>query len=334
LLTPTEESYDIIPLQKLTKDIREAAKSLSPSESRYLVDSYYTIQEYRKATANQVRAMTESEEPSGVLEWFFKQHEGLENNIKRVLDIYTSANPVGKWAKGIVGIGPVISAGLLAHIDIHKAPTVGHIWRFAGLDATKEWLGAAKAEKIVKDILGKTSGKITLDEVVTVAARTDNRTETLLKFMVKKDKTEPTMTVGCLASAVARRPWNAKLKVLCWKIGQSFVKVSNNPKDYYGKVYKQRKEYEQAKNENGDYADQAERILATKKISKETEAYKWYSLGKLPPGHIQARSERYAVKLFLSHLHGYWYEEEFGTKPPLPYPIAILGHAHMIEPPK
>jgi hypothetical protein len=33
----------------------------------------------------------------------------------------------------------VISAGLLAHINIEQAPTAGHIWRFAGLDPTTEW---------------------------------------------------------------------------------------------------------------------------------------------------------------------------------------------------
>ena len=28
------------------------------------------------------------------------------------------------------------------------------------------------------------------------------------------------------------------------KLGESFVKVSNNPKDFYGKIYQQRKAYE------------------------------------------------------------------------------------------
>ena len=54
--------------------------------------------------------------------------------------------------------------------------------------------------------------------------------------------------------------------------------------------------------------------------------------GILPDGHIHARAKRYAVKLFLAHLHSVWYEIEFGREPPLPYAIAILGHAHHIKP--
>ena len=44
-----------------------------------------------------------------------------------------------RWARSIYGIWPVLAAGLLAHIDIEQAPTVGHIWSFAGLDPTKKW---------------------------------------------------------------------------------------------------------------------------------------------------------------------------------------------------
>lgn len=261
------------PVIRLTKDIKEASRVLSKQEARYLVDSYYQVQEYRKATANQCRIMDESGEPHEVLDWFLNNNEILESQIKRALDAYTSADPIGQWCKSIMGIGPVIAAGLLAHIDIEKAPTVGHIWSFAGLDPRAEW---KKGEK---------------------------------------------------------RPWNAKLKVLCWKIGQSFVKVSNNEKDIYGHIYRERKEYEVAKNENGEYADQAKAKLEKFKIGKDTDAYKSYSVGKLPPAHIDQRAQRYAVKLFLSHLHEVWYTHHFGVAPPNPYPIAILGHAHKIDPP-
>jgi hypothetical protein len=53
----------------------------------------------------------------------------------------------------------------------------------------------------------------------------------------------------------------------------------------------------------------------------------------LPPAHIHARAKRYAVKLFLAHYQQVAYELHFGKKPPNPYPIEILGHAHMIDPP-
>lgn len=261
------------PIMKLSKDLKKASKNLTDLEARYLVDTYYQVQEFRKATSNQIRSMQESEEPTEVINWLLDNLESLENQIKRALDTYTKSHPVGEWLQSITGIGPVIAAGLLAHIDIKKAPTAGHIWSFAGLNPNAKW------EK----------GQL--------------------------------------------RPWNARLKTLCWKIGQSFVKVSNNPNDVYGKIYKERKEYEVMKNEAGDYKEQAEIILKSKNIGKTTDAYKAYIQGKLPPAHIQQRAERYAVKIFLSHLHEFWYEQHYGEKPPKPFAIEILGHAHQIPRP-
>lgn len=254
--------------KKLSKDLKEAAKHLTVSEARYLVDLYYTIQDYRKASDNQTR---EGAEPGELLGWFADQHRVLENNIKRALGVYTDHHPIGRWAKSITGIGPVIAAGLLAHIDIAKAPTIGALWRYAGLDPSAVWLKGQK------------------------------------------------------------RPWNARLKVLCWKIGESFVKVSGNENDVYGKIWRARKENETRRNDAGEYAGQAKAILAAKKIGKTTEAFGHYSGGKLPPAQIHARAKRYAVKLFLSHLWETWRKHE-GLEAPEAYCFAHLGHVHKIEP--
>jgi len=271
-------------LVKATKDGKGGSGSsgvMTADEARFLVDAYYTMQEDRIRSGNQVQALgSETEfgtgeqknpEPNSVLAWLEEQSRVLENQIKRALDNYSNSQPLGCWAREVIGIGPVIAAGLLAHIDIAKAPTVGHIWRYAGLDPTSEW---KKGEK---------------------------------------------------------RPWNSRLKTLCWKIGESFVKVSGNPDAFYGQIYKQRKEWETAKNIAGDYKSQAAAKLEKFKIGKQTEAYKHYSEGHLPPAHIHARAKRYAVKLFLAHYHEQGYILLHNQKPPLPYPIAILGHAHKIE---
>lgn len=252
-------------INKLSRDIASASVTLGQSEARFLVDSYYMMQEQRKRTSNQVMALSGTAEPHSVIAWLLEESRSLENQIKRALGKYAEANEVGRRALTVVGIGPVITAGLLAHIDITQAPTVGHIWRYAGLDPTSKW---NKGEK---------------------------------------------------------RPWNASLKTLCWKIGESFVKVSNKEGAYYGHAYAERKAFEIAKNENCDYSDQAFAILK----SRPTHAQKaTYAEGKLPDGHIHARAKRYAVKLFLAHLHEVWYRYEYSQAPPLPYPIAILGHAH------
>jgi hypothetical protein len=103
------------------------------------VDAYYTMQKNRIAAAHQVRTLHAGNEPHAVLDWLGVQSEMLESQVKRALDKWTDGHPVGQWAKSICGIGPVIAAGLLAHIDITRCETVGHIWSFAGLNPEMQW---------------------------------------------------------------------------------------------------------------------------------------------------------------------------------------------------
>ena len=260
-------------IEQLTDQVRHQASSMGAQEVRYLVDTYYQMQERRKASANQERALIKADEPIALTDYFVALDSFSEKKIKQMLQAYAESKQDATWAMSIRGIGPVIAAGLAAHIDITQAPTVGHIWRFAGLDPTLEW---NKGEK---------------------------------------------------------RPFNAKLKVLCWKIGESFVKVKNHDEDVYGKVYDLRKRLEEERNESGQLADQAKAKLEKFRIGKDTDAYKAYSIGKLPPAHIHARAKRYAVKLFLAHYHHVAYEVQYGETPPKPYVIEHLGHAHYMAPP-
>lgn len=259
---------------RLSKDLKNAAKILTHQEARYLVDYYYITQEDRKRAYNQDSALEESSEPSILVSWLGTQAEILESQIKLALQKYSENQPIGKWLLRQYGIGPVISAGLIAHIDIRKAPTAGHIWSYAGLAPGIAW---EKGQK---------------------------------------------------------RPWNAKLKTLCWKIGQSFMKFSGREECFYGKIYRIRKEYEIARNERGDNRELA--LSLAPKFGKNTEAYGHLMGGKLPPAQLDARARRYAVKIFISHMHEKWYIMEYGSKPPNPIPMRIQldGHVHLIEPPE
>lgn len=316
-----EENFELI--TQLTKDLRVAARTMGRREARYLVDSYYIIQDSRIRAQGQVRSMEqdavkagEDPEPHELLNYFVDQFKMLENQVKSALDQYSKSQPVGTWLRGIIGIGPVIAAGLLSQIDldirdkegniIGRRNTAGAIWSFAGLDPTKKW---KKGEK---------------------------------------------------------RPWNAKLKTLCFKAGESFIKQQNNPKDIYGKLFVQRKKKEWVRNLNGEFAEQARGLIPH--YEKDTGAKKWYTgcitraaaevylnniaqatpekraalkpvyveaghgVQMLPPGHIHSRARRYAVKIFLSHLHEVMYIDKYNEKPPAPFAIAILGHADKIEP--
>lgn len=267
------ENVEQSAIGKLTKDLKEATATLSAEEARFLVDYYYTLQNDRIRAKGRARAFGEDKEPHEVITWLSDNTGYLEKQISRALTAYAESNPVGRWSMSITGIAGVISAGLLAHIDITKAPTAGHIESFGGINPQTVW---SKGQK---------------------------------------------------------RPFNAKLKVLFWKIGESFVKVSNNENDFYGKIYQQAKAHLTEQNGSGFFAEDAARLLTEKKYGKETEAFKMYSSGKLPLAQIHGRAKRKAVKLFVSHWHYVAYRYHFGRPPALPYTIAIQNHAHYIAPP-
>lgn len=260
-----EEMEDYKPLiERLSKDMKEAAKLINRQEARFLVGAYYQIQGDRIVTNNRVKAM--DGEPHAVLEWLLSQNKVLERQIGVSLDVYSYNHPVGLWLRSICGIGPVIAAGFLAHLDITKAPAAANFWTFAGLDPTISW---------------------------------------------EKGK---------------KRPWNADLKTLCYKVGESFVYTQNRDKDFYGKLFVTRKQKEIAKNLNGEFAEQAEAALKKFKFGRDTAAYASYSTGKLPAAHIHARARRWTVKIFLSHVHYVMYIMEYNKEPELPF-------KNFIEPP-
>ena len=265
------ESWDL-PKTKLSKDLKESARTMSRAEARYIVDLYYMIQKHRIRNSNQVFSLSKSEEPHALIDWSFGTFKAIEANIKLAMNYYVTASVPGRWLKSIHGIGPILAAGLLAHIDIEKAPTTGHIWRFGGLDPTVVW---KKGEK---------------------------------------------------------RPWNADLKTLFWKCGESFCKLRNSPNDIYGKIYEERKAQEVGKNEALDFKELAIASLKLKKFG-DNDTKKCYEAGKLPPGRIDLRAKRYAVKRFLSDLHAIMYFDRYKTIPPKPWVITHGGHAHYIVPP-
>lgn len=120
-------------LEKLNKDIRAAARTMGRRQVAELCNIYYDLQKLRISTSNQAKAKGDNESPNQVPTWFSEQFTKLENDIKRMLNEYVNVYATGRWALSICGVGPVIAAGLITHIDITKAPTVGCIWSFAGL---------------------------------------------------------------------------------------------------------------------------------------------------------------------------------------------------------
>jgi len=291
---------------RLTRDLRAAARELSPKQLRIMVDMYYQIQESRKRAHNQLRAA--KEEPNTWFDMMSKYMERMEKVVAGALDIATSQTDVGKWAKAQVGVGPVLAGALQAYINIDTTPSISGLWSLAGQNPTAVW---AKGEK---------------------------------------------------------RPWNARLKVVCWKLGDSFVKFHNKDECLYGHIYAKRKPREVQRNDQGMHVALAEKSLAERQI-KDVATRAWYEgrypagttaealkhttlperekflnsvrlkpgegQAMLPLGRIELRARRIAVKLFLGHYFQVAYYHRYNKLPAPPYIQAKEPelHSHYIAPP-
>lgn len=301
---PPSEDYidfdDSALMRRYRKDLRHQATLMGREEAQYIVKQYYSFQSDRIRANNRMKAFAKNNtEPMHVLSFFFRQFESLEKLMIHPLETYVESSFVGSWLLSNKGIGPVLAAGLLAYLDVSRAPAATSFWRYAGIDPTIEW---------------------------------------------KKGQ---------------RRPYNAELKQHVFKVGKSFIMRGN---DYYRPLFDQRKEYETAKNEAGEYAPQAFAILARMKSGKPSPEQshtddvptdddsivttvdnetvddpaafrKILESGRLSKAHINMRCQRWMTKLFLSHVHTVMFEDHFKRRAPQPYAIAHLNHVHNIPVP-
>lgn len=380
---------------KMSKDIREAAATMGQAEAQVLVSFYYKWQKDRIRAASRIKKAQERNEPHATIEHFFSNFQILERQARNALHRYAKSRPEGEWALSITGIGPVLAAGLMAYIDIDRAPYAGSLMTYAGQNPARKWLGNDASRTLIKSAFG-IEGITPAGAMYHISQQANRRMAQLYDARIKPDEEPmvreriPEEYLGALGAAaqargvtgvniadlwldqriqydvyldnafraalqhlgiparygyehlyhgeevdrsrlqkyLSRRPWNAELKVLCWKIGQSFVMTQSRDSDVYGKLYAQAKERYIMLNSEGAYADAAQLKLETTNIGKSTDAYKWYAAGKLPPAHIQARAERWARKMFLSHYWEVCYTIRHRKRAPEPYVIAHMGDEH------
>jgi hypothetical protein len=125
-------------IPKPNKEVVFNAAKLNDAEARALVVNYYQSQEMRKSADMQIRHLGEKASVPQ-LQYTADSFAIVEQQVARMLAKYAEGSAVGRWCLRQHGVGPVITAGLLAHLDIKQAPTVGHFWRFAGQDPSAKW---------------------------------------------------------------------------------------------------------------------------------------------------------------------------------------------------
>ena len=330
---------------KVGKELKTEIKSVNVTkeELRSIIDRYYQCQDKRIALENQIRAIKQGKDSASdfdpanpltcrILEWDLEQEKAKEASYKTILDTMTDSNTVTKWIKSITGIGPIFAAAIYAYLDVTKCSYATGFHQYAGYnDNNRPWISSARAKEIVDTVVG--NDPITDDHIIEIAAMTGWRVDYLKRrcYEFDEDGEIKSRSKKNLQSAISMPPYNKNLKTIMWNIGESFVKVQNRG-SLYGRLYAERKAYETAKNENGDYAAQAARELQNKNYGKTTDAYAAYSQGKLPKAHINARAKRWTVKLFLSHVYEEMYREEYKELPPMYYTFEHMDHHKYIGP--
>lgn len=291
---PVSEQF--VALQRLNKDLKVASRLLGQREVRYLTDTYYQVQKFRTIAANQIRSCS-SGEPNQVLTWTLANMKTLENDIKKSLDEFSDQYSVGRWLKSIVGIGPVITAGLLSHLDIRLCKTAGHFQSFAGMVPSQHWAKGQKRPWNAK-----------LKRLVFLA------TDCFMKFQNHKNDTYGKLYVKRKEYETAK---NLKGD---YKDNAAYILTGNCPRC-------------NGQSNPACFICYGRCKVTPKRFGEDTKAIASYKEGMLPLGHIHMRCLRWTGKIFLSHLHTAMYVDFFKSDPPVPYVFAKCAedHRHFID---
>lgn len=166
---------------------------------RFLVDSYYQFQNQRIANDNRIRAIKQgfdttdpnNTQPSFALAWLAEENRNIEKQLKLMLAHYTVTSKVGMWLNDIVGIGPCLSAGLLAYLDVDESMhTCAGFWSYCGLnDNNVKWLGSTKAKQVMKDVHEKVLG-LCKERMSRFSSLQDKKDIAQIKKLVKRYRKE------------------------------------------------------------------------------------------------------------------------------------------------
>lgn len=403
--------------------------SQSKESLKCLISFYYQYQGQRIANDDRIRKISKGMNKNGnedsmlALKYLADSNREMEKQLKAMLGAYSVTTKVGKWLNDIVGIGPCISAGLLAYFNISEnMRSCQSFYNYAGLnDNNIPWLSKDDVKKVmnkadeiisarveerkaayetfqnpkwksymkklattnmdqayaslihgysedtIKDsIIGIIGDSDTAREFVDALVRDCEKYQygprtwyntIVYEFNAKEPSPEYMVTIAILTNrtyknifngAVDRTkngngrrtydrlarflnmpPYLKELKVLCFKIEDSFAKQISRG-SLYGKLYKQRKEYELKKNDNGDYTDIALR-LAERTSKKDLKKF-YLEEKKLTNKHIDRRARRWACKIFISHLFDAMYIDAYGRTPDLPTVFNSGNHLDFIAP--
>lgn len=128
---------------------------MSDTTLRILVDLRETMQKQRIGFGNRVGALERAADEGDaqteeVMSRYLAQFRAVEELADADIRAAVKEYPIYEYLSRVKGLGPTLSAQLIAMIDIERAQTVSALWRYAGLGVVVGDDGVGARERPVK----------------------------------------------------------------------------------------------------------------------------------------------------------------------------------------
>ena len=289
-------------------------KHIEPSTLRDLVMSMYDIQHTRMILGNRFRSASENINYS-----FIKDLESVETNVKNTIKSEVQNFPIHEWIVGQRGISFDMAGQMIGLIgDISKFDNISKLWSYAGLGVIKICGGCGKKYLPIEERsawIAKTSKRLMEQYERKIVKDGETGFDIKAAAMLCNCENPTVKSVGQRKIKNTLLDYNPKLKSLCWRYGEQFVKQG----DFYRKIYDDCR---------AGYESREDLVAEMNgKTGKKTK----HGTTK-GTGHIFNMAKRKTVKIFLSHLWLVWRELE-GLPVSKPWIIDIGKHSDYIAPP-
>ncbi len=121
--------------EAIKQDIVKNVNGFTRQDAKFLYSAFKDIQKNRVEWQNRAKASN-----SALAQFLADIFMQIEEAIKYINKEYCDAHPIASYLnENIYALGPGLITGLMAYLDIEKAPNISCFWRFAGLDPTIKW---------------------------------------------------------------------------------------------------------------------------------------------------------------------------------------------------
>lgn len=310
-----------------SKNVLASAVDMSRREARFMVEDYLRWKKLYMSHLDHLSLLKKEHLPTDCMDFLTRSAKKFRMFYTEFLGIWAQNFPASKWAMTkINGISGYTAGALAAFIDVEKTKNVSSVWKFAGQTPRSRPPNRKIIYAVTCEAERQLGGPVaTEDHVRFIAKRLGLNPENVLLFCKKQGE----ITWKNLIGACKHPLYNPTLKQVCTAIGHLFIIKPS----FYQDLYRYRYHWEKDLNETGRYAKKAKMQLESYDYKPHTLAYKAYTKGMLPDGHIRNRAKRWSVKVFLSHYYQIDYYTRYGELPPDTYGLDILKGTKKIHVP-